>query len=746
MLCPCSIFAATVSPTLPNDNDAQPIEVGVKFRSSIAGYITGVKFWKGSSSNNGTHVGHLWNSTGTKLGEKSFSGETSSGWQTVTFTSPVAIAANTTYVASYFSPSGYYSSTNPYFSSATTNGYLTALANGTDGSNGVYLYTASGGFPINGFQSQNNWVDIVFTPNTTPDTTPPTISITAPAAGNVAGTVNVTASASDNVGVVGVQFLLNGANLGAEVTSSPFTYSWNTGSVANGSYTLTARARDAAGNTTTSTGVVVNVNNVPDTQAPTVSITAPAAGTVTGTINVTANAADNVAVVGVQFLLNGVNLGTEDLASPYSVSWNTFAVANGTYTLTARARDAAGNTTTSAGVIVNVSNSSLLTMALPLNEGTGTTAGDISGNNHPGTLTNSPTWTTGKYGQGLTFNGTSSYVNIADHADFTLDPTQNYTWSLWLKNTDFHEWSTVLSQTLDGSNFFYFYAHTSTDPDGGPVTNGISVYWWTSGGANKLGIHTTNNVLTAGVWSHVAVTYDASQAQANRFTIYVNGVDVTDRSDVGSTGALTSINPANIRVGSNQPFGEYLNGSVDEVRYYKRLLSQAEVQTDMNSPLAPDVTAPIVSITAPAAGNVSGTINVTANASDNVGVVGLQFLLDGVNLGTEDLASPYSVSWTTTTASNGNHTLTARARDAAGNTTTSAGIIVNVNNVADTELPVATITAPPAGDVAGTVSVTANATDNIGVVGVQFLLDGANLGTEDLASPYKPLQQTEIII
>ena len=104
---------------------------------------------------------------------------------------------------------------------------------------------------------------------------------------------------------------------------------------------------------------MVNVNNAPDTQAPTVSITAPAAGTVTGTISVTANATDNVAVAGVQFLLNGANLGAEDVASPYTISWNTTAVANGTYTLTARARDGAGNNTTSAGVIVTVNNSNV---------------------------------------------------------------------------------------------------------------------------------------------------------------------------------------------------------------------------------------------------------------------------------------------------------------------------------------------------------------------------------------------------
>jgi Domain of unknown function (DUF4082)/Concanavalin A-like lectin/glucanases superfamily/Bacterial Ig domain/Secretion system C-terminal sorting domain len=735
-VCPCNIFPASVSPALPNDYDGQPIEVGVKFRSSIAGYITGVRFWKGSSTNTPTHIGHLWSSTGTKLAEANFGTETASGWQTVTFTSPVAISANTTYVASYFSPSGRYASTNPYFSTATTNGYLTALANGTDGSNGVYLYSATGGFPISGFQSQNNWVDIVFTPNITPDTTPPTVSLTAPAAGNVSGTTNITANASDNNGVAGVQFLLNGANLGTEVLTAPYSYSWNTASVSNGTYTLAARARDGAGNTTTSTGVVVTVNNIPDTQAPTVSISAPAAGTVAATINVTANASDNVAVAGVQFLLNGANLGAEDVASPFSVSWNTYTVANGTYTLTARARDGAGNTTTSAGVIVTVSNSSQLIAALPLNEGTGTAAADISGNNHPGVLTNTPTWAAGKYGQGVTLNGTNNYINIADHADFTLDPTQSYTWSGWVKNNNFNEWSTVWSQTLDGNNFFYFYAHTSTDPDGGPVTNGISAYWWTSGGTNKLGAHSSNNVLTAGQWSYVAVTYDASQAQNNRFTIYVNGVDVTVRTDISSTGTLASINPSNVRIGSNQPFGEYLNGSVDEVRFYKRLLSSSEVVTDMNSPLAPDLVSPAVSLTAPAAGTVSGTVNVTASASDNVAVAGVQFLLNGANLGTEDVAAPYSLPWNTASATNGTYTLTARARDAAGNTTTSAGVVVTVSNVPDVTPPTVSLTAPVAGNVSGVINVSANAADNIGVAGVQFLLNGANLGAEDIAAPF----------
>ncbi|HET6994681.1 MAG TPA: Ig-like domain-containing protein, partial [Chitinophagaceae bacterium] len=512
------------------------------------------------------------------------------------------------------------------------------------------------------------------------DVQAPSVNITAPAAGEVSGTINVTADASDNVGVKGVQFKLNGANLGSEDLSSPYSVSWNTLTTANGSYTLTAVARDSSGNTTTSADVIVTVNNVPDTQVPTVGITAPAAGNVSGTINVTANAADNVGVVGVQFKLNGANLGTEDLSAPYSYSWNTATSPNGNYTLTAVARDAAGNTATSATVNVTIANAASLFTALPFNEGSGTATADISGANHPGTLVNSPVWGAGKYGQGLTFNGTSNYVNIADHNDFTLDPTQNYTWSAWVKNTSFKEWSTVWSQTIDGNNFFYFYAHTTSDPDGGPVTNGLSVYWWSNGGSNKLGAHSNNNVLTAGQWSYVAITYDASQAQNNRFSIYVNGVDVTARTDVSSVGTLVSINPTNIRIGSNQAFGEYLNGSVDEVRYYRRLLTLAEINSDMNTPMGvvADNTPPTVNITAPPAGNVSGTVDVTANASDNIGVIGVQFLLDGVNLGAEDVSAPYSVAWNTTMSTAGNHVLTARARDAAGNNTTSAGVTVTI--------------------------------------------------------------------
>lgn len=188
------------------------------------------------------------------------------------------------------------------------------------------------------------------------DTTKPTVSFTAPAAGaTVSGGVTVSANASDNVGVVGVQFLVDGNLLLADDTSAPYTFSWNSSGASNGSHTLSAVARDAAGNLSVAATRTITVSN--DVTAPTVSISAPTAGsTVSGTVTISAAASDNVGVVGVQFKLNGANLGAENTTTPYTVSWDTTSAANASYTLTAVARDAAGNTKTSTAVNVTVNN------------------------------------------------------------------------------------------------------------------------------------------------------------------------------------------------------------------------------------------------------------------------------------------------------------------------------------------------------------------------------------------------------
>jgi Domain of unknown function (DUF4082) len=133
----------------------------VKFRSSQAGYISGIRFYK-TTGNVGRHVGELYSSAGALMATATFSGETASGWQTVSFSSPVPIIANTTYVAAYFSPSGNYKGTQNYFTTAVVNNPLTGLADGTDGPNGVFVYTPSNAFPSNGATATNYWVDAIF--------------------------------------------------------------------------------------------------------------------------------------------------------------------------------------------------------------------------------------------------------------------------------------------------------------------------------------------------------------------------------------------------------------------------------------------------------------------------------------------------------------------------------------------------------------------------------------------------------
>src|SRR5439155_13781468 len=203
------------------------------------------------------------------------------------------------------------------------------------------------------------------------DTTPPTVSITAPA--NDAPptgdrTINVTANIGDpGSGLTGSDDTISGTAGGTKtvtVSGGPSTYTVAvSGMTTSGTVIATipaGMASDAAGNgNTASTSTDNSVTfNAADTTSPTVSITAPANGApVSGTISVTANASDNVGVAGVQFKLDGANLGTEDTAVPYSRTWDTTAAANGsTHTLTAVARDAAGNTATSDPVTVTISN------------------------------------------------------------------------------------------------------------------------------------------------------------------------------------------------------------------------------------------------------------------------------------------------------------------------------------------------------------------------------------------------------
>jgi VCBS repeat-containing protein len=163
-----TLFPASATPAVLNTTDASAVELGVKFQSSVAGTVSGIRFYK-SSQDTGVHTGELWSSTGAKLATLTFANETASGWQTATFASPVTVTPGLTYIASYHTNVGHYSSTGSYFATNVTSGPLTAPAAG----NGVYAYGSTSLFPTNTFQATNFWVDVMFNPSTGTANVPP---------------------------------------------------------------------------------------------------------------------------------------------------------------------------------------------------------------------------------------------------------------------------------------------------------------------------------------------------------------------------------------------------------------------------------------------------------------------------------------------------------------------------------------------------------------------------------------------
>ena len=455
----------------------------------------------------------------------------------------------------------------------------------------------------------------------TSDTVPPTVSLTAPANGvTVTGsTVTVSANASDNVGVARVQFRLDGANLGAAVTTPPYSISWNTTTATNASHTLTAQAFDAAGNMGSSAPVTVTVSN--DKTPPTVAISSPTAGqTVSGVVTITASAADNVGVTRIDYLQDGQVLAVLSPAV-FTFTWNTTTVSNGSHSLSARAYDAAGNATTSAAVTVTVSN-----VASPPPP-------------PPPAPTRSPY-------KGVPF----SVPGLIEAEDFD-NGGEGVSW---------HD--------LTSGNQGGFY-RTNTDVDiiaptgnaTGAVVNNFQTGEW---------LEYTISVAQTGTYRLEANA--SSEFSTSRWHAEIDGVNVTGSVAVPNTGWWGTFQW--IGVG-----GVSLSAGQHVLRIYA---DQEYFNLDALRVVASgDTTLPTVSITAPTVGaTVVGTVTVAASASDNVGVVGVQFKLDGANLGAEVTTAPYSTAWDTSTAANGSHSLTAVARDAAGNTATATAVTVTVSN------------------------------------------------------------------
>src|SRR5437867_1170872 len=434
-------------------------------------------------------------------------------------------------------------------------------------------------------------------------------------------------------------------------------------------------------------------------------------------------------VAGYKVFRGGVQIATS-VATSYS---DTGLSPSTTYTYTVSAYDVAGNNSAQCPSVMATTQAAPpppppptngIIAFLHLDENAGSTIfNDATGSANNGSCsgTGCPTsGVAGKVGHGLSFDGVSDLVTITHNNGLNAFPL---TVSTWFKTNSTTGVVGLVNKYVGGSYNGYNVF----------LNNGNVCAWYLKDASNYTydGSGCTFNIAgyNDNAWHQVVYVVDSSGGK-----LYLDGVQKgTTVAWTGVAGAPTTTQDIHL---GHYPgaFGgaEYFLGSLDEVRIYNTALTASDVTNLYKADNAPPAhtTPPTFSNTAPANGaTVSGTVSVSANASDNVGVVGVQFLLDGANLNAEDTSAPYSTSWDTRTATNGSHTITAVARDAAGNRTTSGPVTVTVSNsTPDTTPPTVSITAPAAGaTVSGTVSVKANASDNVGVVGVQFLLDGANL-------------------
>lgn len=462
-----------------------------------------------------------------------------------------------------------------------------------------------------------------------------------------------------------------------------------------------------------------------DVTRPTSSITSPTGGAFTaGTVvTITGTASDAGGVLGaVEVSVDG---GATWRRAQGRTSW-TFTwtpSTSGPVTIRSRAVDDSGNIEIpTAGTTVTVqyapTSTTGLVAAYGFNQGSGSTLTDSSGLGNNGTISGA-SWVAGLYGQALSFDGNNDWVTVSDSN--SLDLTSGMTLEAWVRPTVLNDWTTIVMKERPGGLVYSLYA---SDGAASP-----SAAYFFDGGSDERVIGLS--VLPLNVWTHLAGTYDGSMLR-----LYVNGTEVSSFFTSGNI----SVSSGALRIGGNSIWGEHFQGLIDEVRIYNRPLNLAEIRSDLSTPIGGtlETVSPTVSVTAPANGaTLSGTVNVTASASDNATVAGVQFLLNGVPLGLEDTAAAYALAWDTRTVANGTYVLTARARDVAGNSSTSSGITITVNNAPDTTPPTASLKHPSNNQpVSGNVTLWTVASDNLGVAGVQFKINGTNLGAEVTVAPY----------
>ena len=549
------------------------------------------------------------------------------------------------------------------------------------------------------------------------DTTLPKVAIGTPSGGaTVSGrSVLIRAVARDDIGVASVQFLADGVTIDTDSTA-PYSILWDTTGVSDGFHNLAASATDTSGNAAASDPIVVLVANEggggTDTEAPRVSIGTPTNGsTVSGTsVLIGATATDDVGVATIRFLVDGLLIDS-DTEAPYSTQWDTTGVTNGLHDLRAVASDRSGNTSTSNPIIVRVSNA----------------GGD--------TDTTAPTVSIKTPASGATVSGNAVSIQASATDSVGVASVEFQVNGLPIQSDTDSPYSAQWDTTVF-ANGLYELTAVATDLTGNSaisdpvVVRVANAAAGTDAQAPAVSIDTPANGATVSGTLPIGATA-TDDAGLARVRFLVDGMLI---DTVTIAPYLTEWDTTTVANGLHE-----LRAVASDVSG-NRGVSEPVIVRVSNGVGDTDTTAPSVFVVTPADGaTVSGrSVLIGVEATDDVGVATVEFLVDGIGIGVAT-SFPYSIQWDTTRSGDGSHDLSAVATDLSGNVKTSETVTVTVSNargVTDTTAPVVTLDTPADGDtVSGTVTIGATAEDDVGVARVRFLVDGAVVAT-DTEAPY----------
>jgi len=520
----------------------------------------------------------------------------------------------------------------------------------------------------------------------------PTIALTAPTAAaslTAPANITITANSADTDGTISKVEFFNGTTKLGEDATAPYAFNWT--NVAAGTYSLTAKATDNAGATTTSEAIKITVKTP---IAPIVALTSPAANTsftAPATISINANATDaDNSIAKVEFFNGSTKVG-EDATAPYTFNW--MNVTPGTYALTAKATDNTGLVTTSAPISVNVKAALAPTVTLT-----------------------APT-------QALTFTAPATVTITANAAD--PDGT--------VAKVEFYSGTTKLGEDLTSP---YSFAWNNV---------AAGTYSLTAKATDNSDLVTTSSAVNVTVKVPAAPTIAITAPTANAsFTAPATLTLSAAATDADGTITKVEFFNGSIKLGEDVTAPFNFSWSNVVAGSYK-LTAKATDNTGLTTTSAPisvnvkAASAPMVAITAPVANTsltAPASIMIAANATDTDGtIVKVEFYSGTTKLG-EDLTSPYNYSWRNVAA--GTYSLTAKATDNTGLITTSASLVISVKAPV---APVVAIKAPTAATsftAPATISIAATATDADAdgtISKVEFFNGTAKLG-EDLSSPY----------